>query len=171
MSADKPCPCLCGCPCHVGRGCEACGCTVYAPDYVAGTKARGDPMTKAYEARLRALSSEMARQLGHEGRPGRGSTAADGRPVRRCSYCRGHFRASGAREAVTCSGACRQALSVALAYEDDVDILPGICRRTTFSKERAAATGYGLMTTTDAVRADLRARRWVRIFGGKREAA
>lgn len=171
MSADAPCSCLCGCACHVGRGCEACGCAVYAPDYVAGARARGDDMTADYVARLTGAQTDLARSLGHQGRPGRGSKAADCRPVRRCYYCRGRFRASAAREAVTCSGACRQALSVALALESDVDILPGACRRTTFSKERAAATGFGLMTTTEAVRADRRARRWARIFGGKREAA
>lgn len=74
--------------------------------------------------------------------------------TRRCVYCLGFF--DGRAHAETCSPACRKARSVALKA-DEVAIRPAF-RRTVYSPERAAATGFGTMRAVDQYHADLRAR-------------
>ena len=162
MAAPR-CPCLCGCPCHIREACESCGCSVYSPDYLAGARAQGDVIDEETEKVLRAMSARTAKVFGFLGRPGQGRAAVDGRPKVRCRYCAGRFR--GRADAVTCSAACRKAMSVALAYAEDADVPVASIRRCTFSPERAAATGFGMVTATDGYRADLRVRRYMRIFG------
>ena len=168
MAQQGLCPCLCGCPAHQRAVCLDCGCGVYAPDYVAGAKLEGEVLTKEREATLKAWSRDVAEQLGHTGRPRPGVTGDDNRIQRKCDYCRGLYRV-GRSHSRTCSGACRQAVSVALAYDDDVDVPGPLLRHVVFSKERARATSYGTMTASAACRADLRIRRWARIFRVKPE--
>jgi hypothetical protein len=136
---------------------------VYAPDYVAGATARGDVMTPEYTKWLRDAQDDLAKQLGHLGRPGQGKTAIDGRPLVRCHYCGGRFRSSRP-DTLTCSGACRQAFSLALSYEDDVDLPPASVRRSSYSRERALVTGFGFVNQSEGLHDDLRARRWARMF-------
>lgn len=71
-----------------------------------------------------------------------------------CVYCLGRF-AARRRHALTCSAACRKAVSVALQAEE-ID-RPAL-RREAFSAARKRATGYGLMTRRQAYEADRRVR-------------
>ena len=62
-------------------------------------------------------------------------------------------------DARTCSGACRIALHRALQYEDDVDVPSPAFRRDCWARDRAFATGYGLLTRREQYEADMRVRR------------
>lgn len=166
------CPCLCGCPSHSRVVCAGCGCDTYVPDYVAGSEASGLVLTPAVRKALAQSSKDLALQLGHTGRPGAGRTAVSKRQKRKCTYCRGRFLPARP-DARTCSGACRQARSLALSYEDDVDVPGPWFRHAVYSRDRALATGFGVITAQDGVRCDLRIRRAVRIAAlrAAREAA
>lgn len=161
MAAER-CPCLCGCTCHIGSVCPSCGCSVYSPDYLAGARARGEVIDAETEAVLKSMSAQTSKIFGYLGRPGQGRTAVDGRPKVRCRYCRGRFR--GRTDAATCSAACRKAMSVALAYEEDADVPVASIRRCTHSPERALATGFGMVTASEGYRNDLRVRRYARMW-------
>lgn len=75
--------------------------------------------------------------------------------ARVCTYCLGAFE--GRADADTCSTACRQAKSRALRT-DYVEPASSDRRRTTYSPERAAATGFGTLTGREQYEADLRVR-------------
>lgn len=75
--------------------------------------------------------------------------------ARPCAYCLGWYRPARAH-AVTCSGACRQARSVALRTEEP---LTPPWRAETWSADRAAATGWGGLTPREQYAADVRVRR------------
>lgn len=85
---------------------------------------------------------------------GSGASCSDQVSDKVCVYCTGTFVAVDPT-AMTCCGACRQAVSAALK-KDDVD--PPSIRRETWSKHRRAATGYGLITRRAAYEGDLRVR-------------
>lgn len=145
-----PSPCLCGHPMHPRTTCAVCGCTVASPDYVAGSARQLERLSpeeaERWTASLRAASADVAAQLGH-GREKRHEKA--------CGYCGGVFWAIRPH-AVTCCGACRQALSNARTYATLEDIPPPATRRDTFSAERQRATGYGLITASESYAADVR---------------
>lgn len=76
--------------------------------------------------------------------------------ARQCEYCLGTFVPSRS-DAITCSAACRRARVDALAA-DDVDP-PSVGRNDSWSRARRDATGWGLVTCSEAYKHDLRVRR------------
>jgi hypothetical protein len=99
-----------------------------------------------WTASLRESSALVAAQVGH---------GKERRHEKVCGYCGGTFWAIRPH-AQTCCGACRQALSTARAYATLEDVPPAATRRDTFSAERQRATGFGLVTASDSLAADVR---------------
>lgn len=159
MNAD--CPCQCGHALHFRGACSECGCPRSAPDYLAAALASGELASLPEGARdarrelLRSWNAQIAEQLGYTGPPRPGKTHNEHRTRCVCAYCGQPFAAVRSH-AETCSGACRQALSVARRYADEADVPPASTRRETFSTERAARTGSGLMSATECYEADVR---------------
>lgn len=163
-----PCPCLCGHDAHLHATCS-CGCATYSPDYVLAAERSGELAALSPEraaerrATLKEWTAEMSLQLRYQGPPRPGKRRADALVERVCAYCQGTFK--GRKHAKTCSGACRQAFSRAVHYESDSDVLMSFERDDTFSRERAIATGCGLMTAKECYEADIRV--WRDHGGGK----
>lgn len=156
----QTCPCLCGHPMHRGVVCE-CGCPRAAPDYVAGSAvelaALPEYLREPRVVQLTKWQDDVAAQLRYVGpsRPGR--TREGHETARECVYCLGKFE-SPRSHAETCSGACKQARSVALRYETDEEVPSPVFRREVFSQERRLATGFGMMTPGECFVADMRVR-------------
>jgi hypothetical protein len=148
---NLPAPCLCGHVLHVGRPCDqpGCRCSRASPDYVAHAVTHGLVVTDE----LRAYTEAMKVAFGWRP-PG-------ALPIV-CIYCEGTFYALRRRDAKTCSGACRIAVHRALQHETDADVPSPALRRECYAADRAAATGFGLMTTPDQYAADLRVRKQAR---------
>lgn len=136
--ATRSCPCFCGHPHTLSRPC-LCGCSHFLPDYEAQAKQDGRTLPPSVVAYVRQLRRQW-----------RGPKTTE----RACLYCQGTFRSE--RAATTCSPACRTALSRARAYETPADVPTPAIRAESFSRERKAATGYGLMTSREQYEADLR---------------
>ncbi len=149
-SSPAPVPCLCGHEMHRGRACscDGCRCSTASPDYVAHAEATGQPVL----AELREYTEAMKVAFGWR--------SPDAKPLV-CDYCEGTFYSSRAH-AHTCSGACRVAVHRALSHKTDAEVPSPPHRRECFAADRAAATGFGLMTTTEQYAADLRIRAKVR---------
>lgn len=79
----------------------------------------------------------------------------EGAQIYTCAYCRHAFVPSRSHAKV-CSGACRVALHRALKAQY---IDPPSLRTDHFSAERKSATGFGLITASEAVQLDQQARR------------
>lgn len=146
-------PCLCGHPFHFGVACsvEGCSCVRGAPDFVSGARdelARLSPDARAVrESELRKHTKAMAVLLGYRGPE---------TTLLFCAYCKLSF-VSWRSHATTCSGACRQALSVARGYECEADIPSAWQRHDSYSAERAGATGTGTITAAEGYALDLQA--------------
>lgn len=76
--------------------------------------------------------------------------------VTSCAYCCGIF-ATAKRNALTCSAACRKAVSRALAAEE-VDHVASDLRLEPTSDERARRTGWSTLTRRESYEADIRVR-------------
>jgi hypothetical protein len=124
-----------------------------------------EPGRSRSTADIRQMQEEAARALHYRGPPGRGKAAELVEVT--CTYCHEPFKATRA-DTATCSGACKQAVSVALAYESDAEVPTAAFRRDHYSKPRALATGYGTVTAQEGYEHDLRVRREK---GGPREGA
>lgn len=139
----KPAPCQCGHR-HASGGCPECDCASYCPDYVAQAREAGvEPSTMA------KASTVAVRESIRWTRPGLTEHT--------CTYCRGQFR-SPRSHARTCSGACRVALHRALAHDDDHEVPGPALRRDCYARDRAVATGRGLLTRGEQYEADIRVR-------------
>lgn len=110
---------------------------------------------RAQRADARALPEDLAPVDPRRGPSVGVAEVAVRQGVRACRYCLGEYEARRA-DSQCCSPACRQAVRAALR---DRDPLPASCRRSTYSPERARATGYGLVTAGEAWQHDRRIRR------------
>lgn len=146
VAVQIPAPCLCGHTLHVRTRCTdpECACAAGSPDYVAQAEAMGRPVTDE----LREYTEAMKVQFGWKPMGAREAT---------CDYCLGTFATLRAHTK-TCSGACRVAVHRALKHESDADVPSPYERRECFAADRAAATGFGLMTPNEQHAADLRVR-------------
>lgn len=134
-------PCKCGHPVHVARACE-CGCARTCPDYAAGAKAAGREPTK----RERKATREMVQQT-------RWRNPKNAHTLRPCAFCDRAFTPTR-KDNHLCSGDCQSRTARVKARAEEP--LGPLYRDDCFSKERAYATGNGLLTRDEAYAAEMR---------------